>query len=362
MAEKNSLNYLEAERLVIFIILLILVYRFILLTTEVLILFTLVFLIVLLLNPVVVWIEKKGLKRTWAAVLSVVAVLILISLVLGLALPPIIEQVNLLAKELPRISTSLIDKAKEFSSQFPLLGNITSKIDIGKILTSGPVFSNISKASQNLVALVFFTVLAIFLIIFTLANPKPLLVGFLQFFPQEKTNRVRESIILLSKGLATWFYSSLIIGIINGTIAGIGLLVIGVDFALIFAVLLVLAEFIPLVGPLAIAITAILFGLSQSLLTAALVVVVFVVVQILEATIWSPLILARRLELHPISVVFAILAGELLLGLAGALLAIPVLLTIKIFYYEFYRRQFAPSFLETEAEEIMEMELKHKHK
>ena len=362
MVEKNSLNYLEAERLVIFIIMLILAYRFMLLTAEVLILFALVFLVVLLLNPLVVWTEKKGLKRTWAAILSVVAILILIALILGIALPPIVKQVNLLAKELPGILDSLIENAKQFSSQFPFLESITSKIDISKLLTSGPIFSAISKASQNLIALVFFSILAIFLIIFTLANPKPLLVGFLQFFPREKINRVRESIILLSDGLARWFYSSLIIGIINGTIAGIGLLIIGVDFALIFAVLLVLAEFIPLVGPLAIAITAVLFGLSQSLLTASLVVVVFVVVQILEATIWSPLILARRLELHPVSVVFAILAGELLLGLAGALLAVPILLTIKIFYYEFYRRGFGPGFLETEAEEIMEMELRHRHK
>lgn len=358
----SSLTYIDLERLVLFIVLLILAYRFIQLTAEVLILFALVFLIVLLLNPLVVWIEKKGLKRSLSAILSVLFVLLVIAIILAFALPPIIIQINLLIKDIPQITDSLLDQIQRFSKQFPFLKRITSQLDIGKILTAGPVFTKVAKISQNFVAFLFFVVLAVFLIIFVLSNPKPLLAAFFQFFSQGKINRIRESIILLSQGLATWFYSSLAIGVINGMVAGVGLLIIGVKFALIFAVLLVLAEFVPLVGPLAVAIIAILFALSQSLVTALLAIGVFIVVQVLEATIWSPLILAHRLELHPISVVFGILTAEAILGLAGALLAVPILLTIKIFYYEFFEKEFPAGFLETEAEEVMEMELKHREK
>lgn len=364
MSNKNnsSLTYIDLERLVLFIVLLILAFRFIQLTAEVLILFTLVFLIVLLLNPVVVWIEKKSLNRTWSAILSVLGVLIIIAIILGFALPPLIKQINLLINEIPSITEDILNQIKKFSKQFPFLERLTSQLDVSKLLTAPPLFTGIAKVSQNIIAFLFFVIIAVFLILFVLANPRPLLVGFLQFFPEDKINRVRESIILLSSSLATWFYSALTIGVINGIIASIGLLIIGVKFALIFAVLLVLAEFVPLIGPLAVAIVAVLFALSQSFVTALLTIGVFIIVQILEATVWSPLIIAHRLELHPISIIFGILTAEAILGLAGALLAVPILLIIKIFYYEFYEREFPKDFLETEAEEIMEMELKHREK
>jgi predicted PurR-regulated permease PerM len=360
MVNEKSLTYYDLERLVIFVVLLGLAYRFIQLTAEVLILFTLVFLVVLLLNPAVVWIEKRGLKRTFAAILGVLAVLIFLALLLTLALPPIIKQVNLLANQIPEITDNLLEKVKIFSEQFPFLSKITSALDIDKILTAPPVFTGIAKVSQNLVGVIFFAILSLFLIIFVLSNPKPLLTGFLQFFPEDKIEGVREGLILLSKNLATWFYSSLLIGIINGTIVGVGFFLIGIEFSLIFAVLYTLAEFIPLVGPLAIAIVAVLFALSQNFISALLVIAILVIIQILESTVWSPLILAHNLDLHPISIVFGILAAEVLIGIAGAILAVPILLIIKVFYYEFYRKTFPPNFLETEAEEIMEMELKHR--
>ncbi|TET55443.1 MAG: AI-2E family transporter [Actinobacteria bacterium] len=363
MAKNNSLSYVDLERLVIFIILLLLGFRFIQLTAEVIILFALVTLLFLLLNPVVVWLEKRGLNRTWASIVTIVTIILIIVLILIFALQPITNQINLLIEEVPDIADELLGNIQRISKGFPILENITSKLDLTKIITAPtPLFRRISAISQNLIGSIFFAILSIFLIVFMLSNPKPVITGFLQFFPKDKINRVREGIILLSSNLATWFYSALLIGTINGVIVGIGFVFIGVQFPLLFAILYILAEFVPLVGPLAVALMAVLFALSQSFVTFILVLILLAVVQILEATLWSPLILAHRLNLHPLSIVFAILTAEVLIGISGAILAIPALLTIKIFYYEFYTRDFPTHFLSIEAEEVMEMQIKHGHR
>ncbi len=361
MSKNNSLTYIDLERLVLFIVLLFLGYRFVQVTIRILILFALVFLLFLLLNPVVVWVEKRGPRRAWASIITIVSVLIIFLILALVLLPPIVIQMNKLIDEVPQITQSLLSQLKTFSQQIPYLEQLSTDLDLGKILSGPPVISGLAKVGQNIVTVIFFAALGIFLLIFMLGNPRPILVGLLQFFPEQKVFRVREGIIFLSRDIATWFYSALTIGIINGITVTIGLLIVKVPFAFIFGILYALAEFIPYLGPLSVAIVALIFALSQSFITALIVLVILIIVQILEATVWGPLILSRNLNLHPVSIIFGVLVFESLLGVLGALLAIPLLLTLKIFYYEFYKIAFPPKFLEDEAEEIMEMQLEHPH-
>ena len=361
MSKDNSLNYIDLERLVLFIVLLLLAFRFVQLTISILILFALVFLIFLLLNPVVVWVEKRKIKRGWAALITVVSVLIIFAVLILVLLPPIIIQSNKLIDQIPEITQGLLAQLKTISEQIPYLESLSSDIDLGKIVSGPPLVSGLAKIGSNIVTVIFFGALGIFLVIFMLANPKPIIMGLLQFFPEQKVFRVREGIIFLSRDIATWFYSALTIGIINGITVAVGLAVVGVPFAFVFGILYAMAEFIPYIGPLAVAILAIFFALSQSFVAALVVLVILIIVQILEATVWGPLILSRNLDLHPVSIIFGVLTAETLLGVLGALLAIPFLLTIKIFYYEFYRIAFPPNFLDDEAGEVMEMQLEHTH-
>jgi len=364
MSKDNSLNYIDLERLVLFIVLLLLAFRFIQITISILILFALVFLVFLLLNPVVVWVEKRKIKRGWAALITVVTVLIIFAVLILVLLPPIIIQSNKLIDEIPQITQGLLAQLKTISEQIPYLESLSSDIDLGKIVSGPPLVSGLAKIGSNIVTVIFFGALGIFLVIFMLANPKPIIMGLLQFFPEQKVFRVREGIIFLSRDIATWFYSALTIGIINGITVAIGLTIVGVPFAFVFGILYAMAEFIPYIGPLAVAILAIFFALSQSFVAALVVLIILIIVQILEATVWGPLILSRNLDLHPVSIIFGVLTAETLLGVLGALLAIPFLLTIKIFYYEFYKIAFPPNFLEDEAVEVIEMQLDdpHEHK
>lgn len=355
MQNKNShsLDYSDLQRLVIFIVLLYLVFLFIDLVAQILTFFAIIVLVALLLNPVVVWLENRGLKRSLAAAATLVLALSVIALIITFAIPTIIKQVNLLIQEIPDITNSIVSQLKKFANDLPFINKLSAKFDISKLF-SAPIFlRQAAQIGQNLLGIIFLNVLALFVIAYLLADPRPLLAGLFQFFGEDKITRIRESLILLSQNLSRWFYTTLIIGLINGLLVGVGLLLLGVDFAFIFAVLLVVAEFVPYVGPLAIGIIAVVFGLSESLTTALLIALIFIAVQALESVAWGPFILAKSLEFHPVSIVFAILVGEVVLGLAGAILAVPALIAIRIFYQEFWKKPISQKLLESEAKKVM---------
>jgi len=104
-----------------------------------------------------------------------------------------------------------------------------------------------------------------------------------------------------------------------------GMEIIGLPFALGFAVLSALMTVIPNYGSIISAIPPILVGLSQSVGKAVLVTIVYVVVNQIEGNLILPLIMARRVDVHPALVTIGVLVGAALFGLIGIVLAIPLL-------------------------------------
>ncbi len=350
--KESSLNYFDLRRLVIFVVLLYLGFRFLDLVTDILTFFATTILIALLLNPAVTWFEKRGIKRTLAAVITLFSAIIIVTAILSLAVPVVAIEVKELTNELPQITDQITLQLQKYTKNLPFIGNINDRLKLEDIFSTPRTLQTVAEISQNIVGAIFLNALALFVIAYLLANPEPLLAGFFQFFSLNQVGRVRTSLVLLSKDLSRWFYTTFLIGLVNGLIVSVGLYIIGVDFALVFGALLVIAEFIPYVGPLAIGILAAIFGLSDSALIALLVAIIFLGVQSLESIIWGPLLLARTLELHPVSIIFGILIGEVLLGIAGAILAVPALIMIKILFNEFYQSKLSPEVLKDEAEKV----------
>ena len=122
----------------------------------------------------------------------------------------------------------------------------------------------------------------------------------------------------------------LTITIVLGILIWIGLSIIGVPLALAISFLAAIFNLVPYLGPIIGVVPAVLLGFTVSPLTAALAVVVFIVANQLEGNVLSPLILSRSTNLHPLTVLLAIMAGIGLLGLVGALLAVPFVALVKI--------------------------------
>jgi predicted PurR-regulated permease PerM len=143
--------------------------------------------------------------------------------------------------------------------------------------------------------------------------------------------------------------------LIVGTVSGIGLWLMKVPNAVLFGVLAGIGEGIPTIGPILSAIPPVAVALADDPMKALWVAVLFLGIQQLENNLLVPFIMGSRLNLHPVSILFFVLALGSVLGFAGALLAVPTAIITKVLWEEFYlrRRQPQASVLERAANQVL---------
>ncbi len=139
----------------------------------------------------------------------------------------------------------------------------------------------------------------------------------------------------------------LLITAILGVFVWVGLRIVGVPLAEAISFLAAIFNLVPYLGPIIGVIPAVILGFTVSPLTALLAVVVFIVANQIEGNILSPFILSKSTNLHPVTVLLAILAGAGLFGLVGALLAVPVVALVKVILEEYLLRR--PAYQEANA-------------
>jgi predicted PurR-regulated permease PerM len=143
--------------------------------------------------------------------------------------------------------------------------------------------------------------------------------------------------------------------LIVGLVSGIGLWLLKVPNFILFGILAAIGEGIPTIGPILSAIPPIAVSLADDPMKALWVAVLFLGVQQLENNILVPFIMGSRLKLHPVSILFFVLALGSLIGLAGALLAVPAAIITKVLWEEFYLRHRQPraAILERAANQVL---------
>lgn len=145
----------------------------------------------------------------------------------------------------------------------------------------------------------------------------------------------------LDGALAAYIRAQLLACLLIGAICTIGFLLIGLPYALVLGLLAGLLEFIPLVGPLVVAIVATVVGGFHAM-TQAIVVIVFLgVLRVAQDYVIYPRLIGRGIHMHPLAVILAILCGAELAGVAGIFLAIPTVavLSVIVRHWLEYRRE-----------------------
>ncbi len=136
----------------------------------------------------------------------------------------------------------------------------------------------------------------------------------------------------INRTLAAYIRAQLIACVLIGLICTLGFLLIGMPYALLLGVLAGLLEFIPLIGPLTLAVIAVLIASFYSLKLAAGVLLFLAVLRIVHDYVTYPRIIGQGIHLHPLAVILAILSGAELAGITGIFLAIPVVAIATVTY------------------------------
>jgi predicted PurR-regulated permease PerM len=274
--------------------------------------------------------------------ISIVYVLLFGSLAIALyfLLPRLGDQLTQFAKQAPAYFTSARARANGLQElygryQIPVAAreaitrNVTHVIEtVGAYTTEG--LGNFFLASLSYVPwLVLIPILAFFL----LKDADSFRRSALQMLPRGRWRwRGDEFFQDINSTLAAYIRAQLMACLLIGVICTLGFLVMGVPYPLVLGILAALLEFIPLVGPLTLAIIAALISSFYSVKLALGVLVFLGILRIVQDYVIYPRLIGQGIHLHPLAVILAILAGAELAGVAGIFLAIPVIAIATVGY------------------------------
>ena len=266
--------------------------------------------------------------------LSVLLVAVLLLAILGGAIallaPSVAEQGRHLRDELPKSAQRVSAYISQFSwgrtliDQMPSTDDIKEKVDASTVLTSvGGYFSSTLGALGNFFVMI---LLAIYLAV----EPQFYAHGLTKLFPIKIRPRVHEILTAIADTLSWWLIGKVASMLFIGTLTWIGLWILGVPLSLTLGLIAGLLSFIPNFGPIISAVPAILLGFIDSPIKALYVLILFIIVQIIESNVVTPMIERRTVELPPALTIIAQLALGILLGAVGLILATPLVAVIMV--------------------------------
>jgi predicted PurR-regulated permease PerM len=362
--EHGPFTYRDARRLLVLLVLLIAGWLLLRALVPVLLLFGIVILLAMVLNPLVVWLERRRVPRPIGAALVLIALAAIAVLVVAVAVPTFTNELQSLIQRLPGAWQSIRGQIADFAERYPALQNALPQAD--QIATTvgnqaGTMANVLLRSTLGVVGGVFVFVFSLLVLIFVLANPKPLVTGYLALIPDRHREKARRTLIRMMDQMTAWARGVAINGVITGASTGILLWAVGVQPAFVFGVLAFFGEFLPNIGPVLVAFPILFVALSISLAKFWLALAAILFVQQIEVNFLVPYILGREMRLNPVMILFFTVSMGWLFGLAGAILALPAAALTKIAIEEFYLRprriDYAP--LEREASRIVRSETAH---
>lgn len=303
---------------------------------TILIPFIFAFFLAYLLDPVVQYVENKRVPRVFAILIIYTILFTIITGTVVFGVPVLLQELNKLIKAIPVLSDEIHNIIINFEtgySNFALPEAMKTVIDESiRDMESGLVDivrSGTAAIIQFFSYIVCFIVAPVFAF-YILKDFGRIKTSFEMTIPRKYRSDVMAVVRDIDDIISGFIRGHLAICTVVGTLTGIGMYLIGADFALIIGFIAAIAELIPYLGPFISAVPAIALSLLVSKKTAVYAVVVILIVQQLENSIISPKILGHNLGLHPLTIIFALLAGGELFGFAGLLLGVPLAAVIKV--------------------------------
>jgi putative permease len=339
--EHQPLSYSGARRIVFLILLLVLGWTILSSLRSVFLLFAIVFLLAMVLNPLVNWLEKHRIPRILSVVLVLLALIAVAVTVLLFAVPPLAAQVQELIHNWPSTWQSIRTRMDSLAKSYPAVRDALPQTDeiAGQVGAAvGTVGNILLRSTLGFVGGVLSVLLALLLLIFVLINPQPLVAGYLALTPARYHEQAHRTLARMMRQMNAWARGVAINGCITGLSIGVGLWVIGMPLALMFGAFAFLGEFLPNVGAFLVSIPILFLALSLGATKFWLALVVILIVYQIELNLLVPVVLGREMRLHPVNILFFTLAMGSLFGILGAILAVPASALIKILIDEFYLR------------------------
>jgi predicted PurR-regulated permease PerM len=286
------------------------------------------------LDPAVRLLARRGMRRGVAVTLIFLLASALAAGFLISVIPPLVDQFRNLADDLP----GYLGRLQNRSSQFRQLNdrfNVSDQLQglVGTL--PGRLGTGVLGFTSRVFGAVFNTLTVLVFTIYFMADMPRIRSGAVRLFPVDRRPRARQVVDLVVDKVGGYMIGNIIISIIAGLASLIAFSLLGVPFPVPLAFVVAICDLIPMIGATLGAIIGVTVALfSTNLLHTLLVAAFFVAYQQLENYLIAPRVLKTTVELGAAAVLIAGLIGATVLGLVGALMAIPVAAAFNVLLNE----------------------------
>lgn len=310
-----------------------------------------------LFRPLVEWLERRKTPRSIAV--------LLVFLVIGLSLAGIIltagpffqkqfasfiaqvpEMVDFVAEGIESLRNGQQSLAPPIREAIP---NLSQEIGSEWNRYAGSIANSLLRIFNWMSNALFVLGLVPFILFYALKDGDKLVPKLVELAPSSYREHVPPLLKDLDDTLSSFIRGKAAVSIVVGVLLVIGYSIIGLEYALVLAVIGMLANIVPFFGPVIGAAPAVLVALIQDPVMALYVVLVTVIIQQIEGNFISPQVMGKTMDIHPVTVIVLIIAAGSISGLIGILIVVPVYAVVKVLikhgrhiYHTHKRRQIHP--------------------
>ncbi|GAB3238978.1 AI-2E family transporter [Kineosporia babensis] len=290
------------------------------------------------LDPVVRFLQRRGLGRGWSVAIVFLGVLGIFGGFAAVVIPDMVEQASELIESAPDQVDNLTRTPwiNELNAEYGVVDNLSQQIR--DRASSGDtvmqVFGGVLGAGRAVLSGLASTFTVLILTLYFLASLNSIAEAGYRLVPRTRRDRVRRLGDEILKRIGGYVAGQVTIATINGVLSYVMMLVLGIPYAAVLAFVVGLLGLIPLVGATIGAILVVLVGLFQSVQIAVIAAVYYLVYQQLENYLIAPRIMSRTVAVPGAVALIAAFGGGALLGVLGALIAIPIAAAILLIIQE----------------------------
>ena len=290
------------------------------------------------LNPAVEFFRRRGLSRGWSVASILGLVILFVTLLALLIIPPVIRQSTSLIENAPALLEGLKNNKliSEINANYGIIDSINQKIESvtndGTLLISA--FGGIVGVGKTFISGIF-TALTILILTmyFTISLPQVINYG-IRLAPASRRHRVRALTDGIVSRIGAFVGSQISVAFIAGVVMAFATAILGLPSPIALGMLVFICGLIPLVGHFIGSAILTLVALTQSVLTAAIMLAIYIVYQQIENYLLMPKIIQKSLSIPGLVTIVSALIGASLLGLVGGILAVPIAASILLILEE----------------------------
>ncbi len=288
-------------------------------------------------TPLTNKLRKIGLSKNLSAILSLILIFGLIIVVFSMIVPIFISQFSNLIKDFPSIYDDIVDKLNPFLNENL---NIDANIKhFNEIISKDIILDNLDNiltysisTLQSVVSVLITIGTTIVVSFFMVKDMDKFKERIIMFFSRNgKGGKTYKMLSEIDAAVMSYVKGTILDSIIVGILTTIVCLILGLDYAIVFGILITILNLIPYIGALLSELIVALYALTVGGPIFAIVTFAcLLLVQIIDANILQPNIIGKSVNLHPVVVIGGLIVFNLLFGIVGMIIAMPILAILKI--------------------------------